>query len=154
MHVVIVKDQILALCSELLFRKRFLLGGERNGKDLIRYSAPVVVPRLKHEAHGMIFRIDQIVGQLQGRVQALQSRAVLPFQEQLEIFHCVVSPFGHVDLLEEVLQIADLTRNHEAPDTVGQIIGAGLHIGSRKLGSDIPVTRLFHSSISVCNGNV
>ena len=70
MHVGVVEHQLLGLCLLLFRRQGQVLGAQLDIRDFRRDLRLRIVPRFKHQPHGLIFTPDQLIGELQSCCEA------------------------------------------------------------------------------------
>ena len=154
MHIVIAKHKGLRPIPHLFPGEGLFLLRQDNVPDGFRDIRRIIIPRLHHKPHGVVFGEDQLVGEGQGGVQVCQRGAVPALEKLLQVFHCLVSSSGDLDLLKEVLQVFDVPGHHEAAHPVRQVVRAGFQVRGRQLGGDVAVAGLFHPLVSLGDGQV
>ena len=154
MHIPIIKENGLRSVLQLIGRKRTNLRVKLDRRDLLRNIRRVVISGLYDHAHGEILGFDQLIRELQRGAQVHKCGIIAASQKRFEVFHSQISAAGDVDFFKEVLQVFEFAGDDETADTIGQIIGAELHVRGCNLGRNIPVAGSLHPLVALCDGEV
>ena len=154
MHIPIIKEKGLRSVLQLIGRKRTNLRVKLDRRNLLRNIRRVVISGLYDHAHGEILGIDQLIRELQRGAQVHKCGIIAASQKRFEVFHSQISAAGDVDFFKEVLQVFEFAGDDETADTIGQIIGAELHVRGCNLGRNIPVAGSLHPLVALCDGEV
>ena len=148
-HVIIAEDNGLRLILHLSFCQIPVFRSDIEFHDLGRDRRRIVIPRFHRQAHRVVFQSDQLVGNLEGLVQAVDRLRILPVHQSFYTLYRMVSALGHIHFFVKSLRIFDLSRYCKASDTIGQIIRPGAHVRSGVLRFDILIARPLHPLVSV-----